>query len=66
MFGDCKVYMNAGHCSKTTNPERFIPVNTISGQIGKDLSHCVSASHAISGCDTTSPLFKIGPTIQDR
>ena len=42
MFANCKVYMNAGHCSKTTNRQRL------------------PASHVINGCDTTSPLFKIG------
>ena len=60
VFGDCKVYMKAGHCSKATNRQRFIPVNTITDQIGQDVSLCLPASHAISGCDTTSSLFKIG------
>ena len=51
--------MNAGHCSKTTNCQRFIPVNEITSKIGQDGSICLPASHAISGCDTTSSLFKI-------
>ena len=60
MFANCKVYINAGHCSKTTNRQRFIPVNEITSKIGQDVSICLPAAHAISGCDTTSSLFKIG------
>ena len=59
MFANCKVSMNAGHCSKTTNRQRFIPVNEITSKIGQDGSICLPAPHAISGCDTTSSLFKI-------
>ena len=59
MFANCNVYMNAGHCSKTTNRQRFIPVNEITSKIGQDVSICLPAPHAISGCDTTSSLFKI-------
>ncbi len=59
VFANCKVYMNAGHCSKTTNRQRFIPVNEITSTIGQDVSICLPASHAISGYDTTSSLFKI-------
>ena len=53
-------YMNAGHCSETTNRQRFIPVNEITSKTGQDVSICLPASHAISGCDTTSSLFNIG------
>ena len=60
MFANCKVYMNTGHCSKTTNRQRFIPVNEITSTIGQNVLICLPASHVISGCDTTSPLFKIG------
>ena len=59
MFANCKVYMNAGHCSKTTNRQRFIPINEITSKIWQDVSICLPASHAISGCDTTSSHFKI-------
>ena len=60
MLANYKVYMNAGHYSKTTNRQRFIPVNEITSKIGHDVSICLPASHAISGCDTTASLFKIG------
>ena len=60
MFANCKVYMNAGHCSKTTDRHWFIPVNDITSKIGQDVSICLPASLATSGCDTTSSLFKIG------
>ena len=52
--------MNAGHCSKTTNSQRFIPVNEITSKTELDVSICLPASHAISGCDIASSLFKIG------
>jgi len=60
MLENCKVYMNAGHCGKSTNCQRYIPVNTITDKLGKDVALCLPASHAISGCDTTSSLYKIG------
>ena len=44
--------------NKTTNRQRFIPVNEITSKIGQDVSICLPASHAISGCDTTTSLFK--------
>ena len=60
MFANCKVYLNAGHCSKTKNRQRFIPVNEITSKSGQDVSICLPASHAVGGCDTTSSLIKIG------
>ena len=60
VFANCKAYMNAGHCSKTTYRQRFIPVNDITSNIEQDVSICLPASHAISDCDKTSSLFKIG------
>lgn len=60
MLNSSKVYMNAGHCSKETNRQRFMPINDITDTIGKDVSLCLPASHALSGCDSTSSLFKIG------
>ena len=49
-----------GHCSKTINRQRFIPVNDITSKSGQDVSICLPASHAVGGCDTTSSLIKIG------
>ena len=57
---NCKVCMNAGHCSKTTNRQRLIPVNEITSKSGKDVSICLPASHAVGGCGTMSSLIKIG------
>ena len=33
VFANCKAYMNAGHCSKKTNRQRFINVNKIASNI---------------------------------
>ena len=38
MFANCKVFMHDGHCSKTTNRQRFIPVNETTSKIGQDVS----------------------------
>ena len=59
VFANCKVYMNAGHCSKKKSPEvHSCQRNNIENW--EDVSIGLPASHAISGCDTTSSLFKIG------
>ena len=44
----------------STNRQTVIPVNEMTSKIGQDVSICLPASHAISGCDTTSSLFKTG------
>ena len=57
------VYMHAGHNSKYTNRERYIPVNNILQKLGLDFCECLPAAHAITGCDTTSSFYKIGKRI---
>ena len=56
MFGSSTVFMHSGHGMK----ERYVPINTISEKIGKDLSSCLPACHALTGCNTTSSLYRIG------
>ena len=46
MFGNSSVYMHAGHASKDTNHQRFIPVSSETAKIGEEVSHCLPASHA--------------------
>ncbi|KAL7380780.1 hypothetical protein ABVT39_023998 [Epinephelus coioides] len=58
MFGSSIVYMHAGHGMR----ERYVPINTISEKLGKDMSSCLPACHALTGCDTTSSLYRIGKT----
>ena len=60
MFNSCEVYMHAGDCNNTINQQRFIPVSSITSSIGKEVSLCLPAAHALSGCDSTSSLFRIG------
>ena len=62
MFGNCKVYTNAGHCSKTNYRQRFIPVNEIASTIWQDASLYLVTTLTcyISVCDPTPSLFKIG------
>lgn len=58
MFGSSEVYMYSGHGLW----ERFIPVFSISEKLGPDFSDCLPACHALTGCDTTSSLYRIGKT----
>ena len=52
--------MEAGHQGKTINRKRFIPVHTIAQKLGKTVCQCLPAVHALTGCDTTSGLHKVG------
>ncbi len=58
MFGSSLVYMHAGHGTR----ERFIPINKVAKNLGKDMSSCLPACHSLTGCDTTSSLYRIGKT----
>ena len=55
--------MHAGHNSKYTNRERYIPVNNILQKLWLDFCESLPAAHAITGCDTTSSFYKIGKRI---
>ena len=50
------VYMYAGHSGK----ERYIPVHIIADQLGPTVCQCLPAAHALTGCDTTCSLNRIG------
>ncbi len=50
------VYMYAGHSGK----ERYIPMHIIGNQLGKTVCECLPAAHALTGCDTTCSLNRIG------
>jgi hypothetical protein len=55
-----EVFMHAGHSGKIVTRERYIPFHTIAGELGNSVVACLPAAHALTGCDTTSALFKIG------
>jgi len=55
-----EVYMHAGHSGKFVSKERFIPVHHISTKLGKAACKSLPAVHALSGCDTTSALYRLG------
>lgn len=55
-----EVYMHAGHAGKIVTRERYIPVHTIADKIGEQFCLCLPAMHALTGCDSTSSIFKIG------
>ena len=50
------VYMYAGHSGK----ERYIPVHLIANELGPTVCECLPAAHALTGCDTTCSLNRIG------
>ena len=55
-----EVYMHTGHASKIITRERFIPVHTIAEKLGERFCLCLPALHSLTGCDTTSAIYKIG------
>ena len=57
---DTTVYMHAGHTTQYIQRERFIPINTIVETLGCELCQNLPAAHALTGCDSTSSLFKTG------
>ena len=54
------VYMHVGHSEKFVSKERFIPVHHISTKLGKAACKSLPAVYALSGCDTTSALYRLG------
>jgi len=48
--------MYAGHSGK----ERHIPVHCIAKELGPVVCASLPAAHALTGCDTTSSLNRIG------
>lgn len=53
-------YMHAGHSEKYANRDRFIPIKTICSQLGDSICQSLPAVHALTGCDSTSSIHKIG------
>lgn len=60
---DTLVYMHAGHTTQFTQRECFIPINAIVDKIGANLCQNLPAVHAITGCDSTSSLYKVGKNV---
>ena len=48
--------MYAEHSGK----ERYIPVHLIANELGPTVCECLPAAHALTGCDTTCSLNRIG------
>ena len=48
--------MYAGHSGK----ERYIPVHCIAKELGPLVCGSLPAAHALTGCDTTRPINRIG------
>jgi hypothetical protein len=55
-----EVYMHAGHSQKLVSSERYISVHEIATPLGPDMCGCLPAMHAITGCDTTCAMYRIG------
>ena len=58
LLGTASIFMHAGHRDR----QRYITVSDISEKLGVALSESLPACHALTGCDTTSSLFRIGKT----
>lgn len=52
------IYMRLGHGLNS----RFASINQIVTRLGTGISSCLLGIHALTGCDTTNALFKIGKT----
>ena len=52
--------MHAGHAGQFTTRERFIPIHEIAAKLGSEICGSILATHALTGCDSTSSLFGIG------
>jgi hypothetical protein len=48
--------MCAGHSGK----ERYNPVHIIANELGQTVCECLPAAHALTGCDTTCSMNRIG------
>ena len=48
--------MYAGHSGE----ERYIPVHRIANELGQTVCECLPAAHAVTGCDTTCSMNRIG------
>ena len=55
-----KTYMQAGHEGVSTNKRRLIPIHDIVVKLPQTTVRCLPAMHALTGCDTTSSLCRIG------
>ena len=50
------VYTYARHFRK----ERYIPIRRIANELGQTVCECLRAAHALTGCDTTCSMNRIG------
>ena len=54
------VYMNSSHTGKYTHRARFVPIHLICPKLGDSMCQAFPAMHALTGCDSTSSLHKVG------
>ena len=52
--------MHEGHAGKIVTRERYMPVHCIAAKLGELFCLCLPALHALTGCDSTSAIFKLG------
>ena len=55
-----EVYMHAGHSAETVSNIRYVPIHTIAGKLQCNVCNILPAIHAVTGCDSTSSLNRIG------
>jgi len=55
-----EVFMHCGHSGKDISRERYIPVHEIARTLGQDVCNVLPAVHALSGCDSTSSMYRMG------
>jgi hypothetical protein len=55
-----EVFMHCGHSGQDTTRERYIPVHEIANKLGSDVCNILPSVHALSGCDSTSAMYRMG------
>ena len=55
-----ELWFQTGTFSSTKDMRRYIPVHEICSTLSPVFANILPAAHAVTGCDTTSLLFRIG------
>ena len=60
MKSTSEIWMRIGHINSTLDKRRYIPIHSISAELGKTFCQILPAVHCITGCDSVSSFFGIG------
>ena len=52
--------MHCGHSGQDITKEHYNPAYEIASKLGSDICNVLPAVHALSGCDSTSAIYRMG------